>query len=73
MKLIKKIPLVGTMKKSNRKIVERGKIDTPIYIVGVITLVSVLYEPLFVILSFSFWSLYCLFFFDLQRWARVAQ
>ena len=61
------------MKKSNRKIVERGKIDTPIYIVGVITLVSVLYEPLFVILSFSFWSLYCLFFFDLQLVARVAQ
>ena len=40
---------------------------------GVLTLVSVLYEPLFVILSFSFLSLYCLFFFDLQLGARVAQ
>jgi hypothetical protein len=42
-------------------------------LVGVLTLVSVLYEPLFVFLSFSFLSLYCLFFFDLQLVARMAQ
>ena len=38
----------------------------------VLNLVSVFYEPLFVILSFSFLSLYCQFF-DLQLGTRVGQ
>jgi hypothetical protein len=44
-----------------------GALSLSRLLVGVLTLVSVLYEPLFVFLSFSFLSLYCLFFFDLQQ------
>ena len=67
MKLIKKIPPFGTMKKSNRKIVERAKSKLQY----TYTWPLIWYKHF--ILPILFWSLYCLFFFDLQRGAWVAQ
>jgi hypothetical protein len=68
--------IVSTLVKQHVPPVEQaccGALSSSRFLVGVLTLVSVLYQPLFVFLSFSFWSLYCLFFFDLQLVARMAQ